>query len=51
MAPGTGVASFLPMGSLFEGAMFVVFEALVLRLADAFGETRESMRSRHTNME
>ena len=39
------------MGSLFEGAMFVVFEVLVLRLRDVLGETAESMRARHTNME
>jgi 6-phospho-3-hexuloisomerase len=44
-------ASVLPMGSLFEGAMFLVFEVLVLRLRDVLGETADSMRSRHTNME
>ena len=44
-------ASALPMGSLFEGAMFVAFEVLVLRLRESFGETPESMRARHTNME
>jgi 6-phospho-3-hexuloisomerase len=43
--------SVLPMGSLFEGAMFLVFEVLVLRLRDTLGETPESMRARHTNME
>ena len=43
--------SVLPMGSLFEGAMFLVFEAMVLQLRDALGETAESMRARHTNME
>jgi 6-phospho-3-hexuloisomerase len=39
------------MGSLFEGAMFLVFEVLVLRLRDELGESAESMRARHTNME
>lgn len=51
MARDVRGASVLPMGSLFEGAMFVVFEVLVLRLRDALGETAESMRARHTNME
>ena len=41
----------LPMGSLFEGAMFLVFEVLVLRLREVLGEIVESMRARHTNME
>jgi 6-phospho-3-hexuloisomerase len=51
MARDRGGDSVLPMGSLFEGAMFLVFEVLVLRLRDALGETVESMRARHTNME
>jgi 6-phospho-3-hexuloisomerase len=51
MASEVNGASVLPMGSLFEGAMFLVFEVLVLRLRDALGETPESMRARHTNME
>lgn len=51
MARDVGGGSALPMGSLFEGAMFVVFEVLVLRVRDALGETADSMRARHTNME
>lgn len=51
MARDAGGASILPMGSLFEAAMFLVFEILVLRLRDALGETAASMRARHTNME
>ena len=51
MASDQGGDWVLPMGSLFEGAMFLVFEVLVLRLRDALGETAESMRARHTNME
>jgi 6-phospho-3-hexuloisomerase len=43
--------SFLPMGSLFEGAQFMLFEILVIRLRDRLGETPESMRARHTNLE
>jgi 6-phospho-3-hexuloisomerase len=51
MASDIGGDSVLPMGSLFEGAMFIVFEELVLRLVDRLGETPEAMRARHTNME
>lgn len=40
MARDVGGASVLPMGSLFEGAMFLVFEVLVLRLRDALGRPR-----------
>jgi 6-phospho-3-hexuloisomerase len=39
------------MGSLFEGAMFLVFEIMVLRLTTILGQTPEQMRARHTNME
>ncbi len=51
MANDVGSDAVLPMGSLFEGAMFLVFEVLVLRLRERLGETAESMRARHTNME
>ena len=43
--------SFLPMGSLFEGAQFLGFEILIMRLRDRLGETAETMRARHTNLE
>lgn len=43
--------SVLPMGSLFEGAMFLVFEMLVLDLGQRLGVTAGDMRARHTNME
>ena len=46
-----GGSSVLPMGSLFEGAQFVVFELVVLALRERVGETAESMRTRHTNLE
>jgi 6-phospho-3-hexuloisomerase len=39
------------MGSLFEVSMMLVFEILVLKLRDRIGETAESMRARHTNLE
>ena len=51
MARDDGSDSILPMGSLFEAAMLLVFEVLVLRLRDALGETAASMRARHTNIE
>ncbi len=44
-------ASVLPMGSLFEGAQFLVFEILVLTLRDRLGVSPERMRARHTNLE
>ena len=46
-----GKLSVLPMGSLFEVAMMLVFELVVLRLRDRLGETPETMRARHTNLE
>jgi 6-phospho-3-hexuloisomerase len=46
-----GKLSILPMGSLFEAAQMLVFELVVLKLRDRLGETAETMRARHTNME
>lgn len=43
--------STLPMGSVFEGAMFLIFELLVLQLGEMLGESLDSMRTRHTNLE
>jgi 6-phospho-3-hexuloisomerase len=43
--------SVLPMGSLFETAEMVAFEIAVLKLRPRFGETAETMRARHTNLE
>jgi len=51
MADDRGGASVLPMGSLFEGALFVLFEVMVLRLMAALAITAEDMRARHTNLE
>ena len=51
MAGDQAGASVLPMGSLYEAAMFLVFEIMVLRLAEILGETPATMRARHTNME
>jgi len=44
-------SSVLPMGSAFEGALFVLFEAMVLRLQENLGINFEAMRARHTNLE
>ncbi len=43
--------SVLPMGSLYEGVQYLVFEVLVLLLRARLGETAESLRARHTNLE
>lgn len=43
--------SILPMGSLYEGTQYVMFEVLVLRLRDRLGRTAEAMRANHTNLE
>ena len=48
---GPAVASVLPMGSLFEGAQYLVFEMLILMLRDRLGVAPEAMRARHTNLE
>lgn len=46
-----GSQSVLPMGSLYEGAQYIVFELVVLALRARIGETADSMRARHTNLE
>lgn len=43
--------SVLPMGSLFETAEMIAFEIAILKLRPRFGETAETMRARHTNLE
>ena len=43
--------SVLPMGSLYEGAMYLAFELVVLRLGERTGTGAEAMRARHTNLE
>jgi 6-phospho-3-hexuloisomerase len=46
-----GEVSVLPMGSLFETAQMVLFEIIVLALRERLGESAETMRARHTNLE
>ncbi len=52
MADDRGAASsVLPMGSLYEGAQYVLFEVMILKLRDRLGVAPEAMRARHTNLE
>jgi 6-phospho-3-hexuloisomerase len=44
-------SSVLPMGSLYEGALFVLFEVMILKLVARLGVTPEAMRANHTNLE
>jgi 6-phospho-3-hexuloisomerase len=37
--------------SLFETAQMIAFELAILKLRPRFGETSETMRERHTNLE
>jgi 6-phospho-3-hexuloisomerase len=46
-----GRVSILPMGSLFETAQMILFEMIILELRARLGETAETMRARHTNLE
>lgn len=48
---GGAATSALPMGSVYEGALFLLFEVMVLRLRDLTGVRAEDMRGRHTNLE
>ena len=41
----------LPMGSLYEGALFLLFEIVVLQLQRKLGITDQAMRANHTNLE
>jgi 6-phospho-3-hexuloisomerase len=43
--------SVLPMGSLYEGALFVLFEVMILKLIDRLKIAPETMRANHTNLE
>lgn len=44
-------ASILPMGSRYEGGLFILFEVMVLRLQDRLGRSAAEMRANHTNLE
>ncbi|XP_051121158.1 uncharacterized protein LOC127244720 [Andrographis paniculata] len=43
--------SLLPMGSVYEGALFVLFEMVVYELGGLSGRSPEEIRARHTNLE
>lgn len=43
--------SMLPMGSIYEGSMFLLFEMMILRLQQTLNIDSDDMRARHTNME
>lgn len=43
--------TILPMGSVYEGALFFLFEAMVAEIRTIKGESADTMRARHTNME
>ncbi|GGG37477.1 SIS domain-containing protein [Chelatococcus composti] len=43
--------SVLPMGSLYEGAQYILFEVMILKLRDRLGISPEAMRANHTNLE
>ena len=48
---GASASSVLPMGSVYEGALFVLFEIMVAMLKQRLGVSDEAMRANHTNME
>lgn len=43
--------SVLPMGSLYEGAIYLLFEIMILKLKSRLNVSAEAMRANHTNME
>ncbi|PIN11921.1 6-phospho-3-hexuloisomerase [Handroanthus impetiginosus] len=43
--------ALLPMGSVYEGALFVLFEMVVYELGGLLGRSPEEIRARHTNLE
>jgi 6-phospho-3-hexuloisomerase len=48
---GTAKTSILPMGSLYEGALFILFEIMILKLRGVVKVDPAIMRANHTNME
>jgi 6-phospho-3-hexuloisomerase len=46
-----GGSSVLPMGSLYEAAMLIFFDVVSILVRERTGQTMESMRGRHTNLE
>jgi 6-phospho-3-hexuloisomerase len=50
-AADRGGSSVLPMGSLYEAAMLIFFDVVSILARERTGQTMESMRGRHTNLE
>ena len=48
---GAGKTSILPMGSLYDGALFILFEVMVLKLRGIIDVNTEILPATHTNME
>ncbi|SDL14199.1 SIS domain-containing protein [Aliiruegeria lutimaris] len=46
-----GASRILPMESVYEGALFLLFEIMILKLREQLGVTPEAMRANHTNLE
>ena len=51
MANGMKVESVLPMGSAYEGALFMFCEYVIARLMTIRSQLESEMRARHTNLE
>ncbi|XP_057774392.1 uncharacterized protein LOC130993503 [Salvia miltiorrhiza] len=51
MADAEQDLALLPMGSVYEGAMFVLFEMVVYKLAQLLGQSPHQITARHTNLE
>ena len=51
MAESEGSSSTQAMGSAFEQAMWILFDALVSELQAVTGQTAADLRDRHTNLE
>jgi 6-phospho-3-hexuloisomerase len=51
LPPPGETTSGLPMGLAYEGALFLLFEIMVLKLKAVLDASPEAMRARHTNME
>jgi 6-phospho-3-hexuloisomerase len=43
--------SVLPMGSLYEGAIYLLFEIMILKLKSRLNVSAAAMRANHTNLE
>ncbi len=48
---GDHKTSIFPMGSLYAGALFILFEIMVLKLTTLLNISAEDMRANHTNLE